>query len=133
MTDLTELEIDGHYNRDRHINATMQQPQKYTKRPVTIEAMQWDGSAAGATPIINWILDGGDRCARYAEPQPETRVKGKIVRESVPALIAIDTLEGTMHAIAGDYIIRGVKGEFYPCKPDIFAATYDVPDQVPHG
>lgn len=103
-------------------------PQKYTKRPVTIEAMQWDGTASGATPIINWILGGGERTARYAETQVETRVRGKIVRPSVPALIAIDTLEGTMHAIAGDFIIKGVQGEFYPCKPDIFAATYDSPE-----
>lgn len=39
--------------------------------------------------------------------------------------VLIDTLEGQMHAVEGDWIIRGVKGEFYPCKPDIFEATYD--------
>ena len=39
--------------------------------------------------------------------------------------IEINTLEGTMHAEAGDWIIKGVKGEMYPCKPDIFVATYD--------
>jgi hypothetical protein len=37
----------------------------------------------------------------------------------------IQTLEGDMHANPGDWIIKGVKGEFYPCKPDIFAATYE--------
>ena len=40
-------------------------------------------------------------------------------------VIAIDTLEGEMHADPGDWIIRGVQGEFYPCKPDIFEATYE--------
>jgi hypothetical protein len=39
--------------------------------------------------------------------------------------ISIPTLEGTMTAMPGDWIIKGVKGEFYPCKPDIFAATYE--------
>lgn len=39
--------------------------------------------------------------------------------------MVITTLEGAMEAMPGDYIIKGVKGEFYPCKPDIFAATYE--------
>ena len=43
-------------------------------------------------------------------------------------MIAIDTLEGTMYANPGDYIIRGVQGEFYPCKPDIFDQTYSPSD-----
>ena len=101
----------------------------FRKKPVIIEARQWDGSAGGATPIIDWILSGGTRSARYAEPQPATTVRGKIVREAVPALLKIDTLEGTMGATEGDWIIRGVQGEFYPCKPDIFEATYE---PVPH-
>ena len=42
-----------------------------------------------------------------------------------PIVCSIETLEGTMTAIASDWIIKGVKGEFYPCKPDIFAATYE--------
>ena len=88
-------------------------PTKYRKKPVVIEAMQWDGAAAGATPIIDWILATGER-ARRESPLPGS-----------PARIAIDTLEGTMHATEGDYVIRGVVGEFYPCKPEIFAATYE--------
>jgi hypothetical protein len=42
-----------------------------------------------------------------------------------PGTLSINTLEGTMTAVEGDWIIKGVKGEFYPCKPDIFEATYD--------
>lgn len=75
----------------------------YRKKPVVIEAVQWSGS--------NWhmILDfaGGDNVfTRGAE-------------------LMVVTLEGTLKADAGDWIIRGVKGEFYPCKPDIFEATYE--------
>lgn len=85
---------------------------QYRKLPVVIEAMCWDGTPEGATPIIDWHLgvsaNGG---ARYHDEDG--------------GFIAIDTLEGTMRAVAGDYVIRGVKGEFYPCKPDIFDATYE--------
>ena len=80
---------------------------RYRKKPVVIEAMQWDGTAAGATPIIDWVLQGGGT-ARYHD-----------------TCIAIDTLEGTMLAGPGDWIIRGVQGEHYPCKPDIFDLTYE--------
>lgn len=84
----------------------MTEPQKYRKRPVVIEAMQWDGSASGATPIIDWILAGNGTA-------------------SCAASFQIRTLEGTMTASPGDYIIRGVQGEFYPCQPAIFEVTYE--------
>lgn len=76
----------------------------YRKKPVVIEAMQWDGTAAGATPIIDWALDGGGTI-RY--------------HDEAPTHLAVDTAEGTMSAI------KGVKDEFYPCKPDIFDVTYE--------
>jgi hypothetical protein len=82
---------------------------QYRKKPVVIEAFPWDGTAEGARPIINWVLDG-DGVARY---------------HATPAAIAIDTLEGVITASPGDWIIRGVQGEHYPCKPDIFDATYE--------
>jgi len=81
------------------------------KKPVTVEAHQWDGSATEATPIINWILACGGTARYHDEPS---------------AALRIDTLEGTMAADPGDWVIKGVKGEFYPCKPDIFEATYEV-------
>ena len=86
---------------------------KYRKKPVVIEAWRWDGTPDGATPIIDWILSVGDRTARYDDADE-------------PAVLLIHTLEGTMQADPGDFIICGVQGEFYPCKPDIFAATYEV-------
>lgn len=80
----------------------------YRKKPVVINAVQWDGTVEEATDIINWILTG-ELVARYHDD---------------PAIM-IDTLEGTMRADPGDWIIKGVNGEFYPCKPDIFAQTYE--------
>lgn len=84
---------------------------KYRKKPVVIEAKQFQ-RAADAAPIAEWC--GGE--VILAET-------GRQV-----AFIAIDTPEGTMRADLGDWIIRGVQGEFYPCKPDIFEQTYEVVD-----
>lgn len=81
------------------------------KKPVEIEFMSWQGGAENATPIIDWVLENGGT-ARYHSAGRE--------------YLAIDTLEGTMRANPGDVIIRGVQGEFYPCKPDIFEETYDI-------
>jgi hypothetical protein len=92
----------------------------FRKKPAVIEAMQWDGSAEGATPIINWILSSSARSARYHEHLMD----GDFVAHPDPYL-TIDTPEGTMSATSGDWIIRGVLPEFYPCKPDFFAATYE--------
>lgn len=77
---------------------------QYRKKPVVIQAIQYDGFHTGA---IN------DFC-------------GNKVREPVgEQYLEIETLEGVMRANAGDYIIRGVNGEFYLCKPDIFEKTYE--------
>ena len=81
----------------------------YRKRPVEVQAKQWDGTVEGATEVIDWVLEN-DGTARFI---------------SELHCVAIDTLEGTMRALGGDYVIRGVKGEFYPCRSDIFEATYD--------
>jgi hypothetical protein len=86
---------------------------KFRKKPVEVDAMRWNGTPHAATPIIDWILNNGGT-ARWHEHE-----------DGRSTHIAIDTLEGVMSADIGDWIIRGVKGEFYPCKPDIFEATYD--------
>jgi hypothetical protein len=90
----------------------------FTKKPVTIEARQWDGTAFGASPLVDWILNN-DATATYACDA------GCDERGNRGHYIAIHTLEGTMRADDGDWIIKGVQGEFYPCKPDIFEATYE--------
>ena len=77
--------------------------QKYRKKPVVIEAVQFTG--LNFDEIESFV--GGD----YGKD-----AKGNGV---------IATLEGPLHISPNDWIIKGVKGEFYPCKPDIFKATYD--------
>jgi len=79
---------------------------KFMKKPVVIEAEQWDGTSLGAERVAALI-----------------GTHGGLLRNGV---WEIRTLEGTMTAQKGDWIIKGVKGEFYPCKPDIFAATYEI-------
>lgn len=84
---------------------------KFRKKPVVIEAVRWDGSSDTANAFIGESY-GVDW--EYAEIGSED--------------ILIPTLEGKMRGCVGDWIIKGVKGEFYPCKPDIFEATYEVVD-----
>lgn len=85
---------------------------KYRKLPLVIEAAQWDG-----------ILLGGQ--------DPEDIFKGirfglgMWVDDNTGGPIYIETLEGMMKCNPGDWIIKGVKGEFYPCKADIFKKTYE--------
>lgn len=97
----------------------MTQPQRYTKQPVTIEAIQWDGTEPGSEPIIEWVKTHGGTAAFDRIPVAASRYNTQY-----DLRIYINTLEGPMTANPGDYIIRGVKNEFYPCKPEIFAETY---------
>ncbi len=82
---------------------------RYRKKPVVIDAILWNGTASGATAVIDFVLAGGGT-ARYHDEDDK---------------IAIDTLEGTVTASPGDWVIRGVQGEHYPCKTDIIVATYE--------
>lgn len=100
-------------------------PTKFRKKPVVIEAMGWPGGPGSASEVINWMLENG-ATGRWREELKERRApNGELSQMAAPEKIRIDTLEGTITATPGDFIIKGVKGEFYPCKPDIFAATYD--------
>ena len=86
---------------------------KFRKKPVVIEAVQWDQFRETNDIVDAWA---GKPLACRCD-----------YREGSPFLL-IPTLEGEMEAAGGDWIIRGIKGEIYPCKPDIFAATYDPVD-----
>jgi hypothetical protein len=106
--------------------------QRFRKKPVEIDAMRWDGTPSGAGPIIDWINTHNDLTAVWREEQPFIDADpGHGGQPHQPTGIFIKTLEGEMHVSPGDWVIRassskhGVQGEFYPCKPDIFAATYD--------
>lgn len=76
-------------------------PKKFRKKPVVIEAKQYTRNGLEAEKVAEWC--GGVQTDYGCE---------------------IETLEGTMLANYGDWIIKGIKGEFYPCKPDIFEQTY---------
>jgi hypothetical protein len=78
---------------------------KYIKKPIVIDAVQWNDN--NLTEILTFCPD----CFSYQ-------------KDNVPVLM-INTLEGPMKASIGDYIIKGVKDEFYACKPDVFLMTYD--------
>ncbi len=84
---------------------------KYRKKPVVIEAVQFDGTPGSAVALFDLFDIPGATFSPVASLE-----SGELL---------IPTLEGVMTATAGDWVIRGVKGEFYPCKPDIFAATYE--------
>ena len=82
---------------------------KYRKKPVVIEAWLWDETKTTFDKIGCKMMSS---CGHKDKPD--------LMQD-----LRIETLEGTMRANKGDYIIKGVKGEFYPCKPDIFLMTYD--------
>ena len=83
---------------------------KYRKKPVEIEAIEFIDTPERIKEIFNFM---GDETMRV-----DYSMYGR------PAVL-IETLEGTMRADVGDYIIKGINGEFYPCKPDIFKKTYE--------
>lgn len=78
---------------------------KYRKKPVVVEAVQWNGNIQ---TIIDFV---GSKAVFYGDGNP--------------CGVVISTLEGDVEASFGDWIIKGVEGEFYPCKPSIFEATYE--------
>jgi hypothetical protein len=92
----------------------------YRKKPVEIEAVQWDGNVlVGGAP--EWIAAVGEDL----DQAPATVADGHVAFHGEHLFIG--TREGTMCASPGDWIICGVAGEIYPCKPEIFAATYEGP------
>lgn len=84
---------------------------KFRKKPVVIEARVWDG---------NYSTDNDP--SWFTEARMAGKLRVPSMKEDCPMLI--ETLEGVMKADIGDWIIQGVKGEIYPCKTDIFEATY---------
>ena len=87
---------------------------QYRKNPVVIEAVTWYGKYTDGTEWPDWFRNAVD-----------TRKIHLVIDAEGKSGLHIETLEGTMTADIGDMVIRGVKGEIYPCKPDIFAMSYD--------
>lgn len=90
----------------------------YRKKPVVIEAFQWTGDY-DQTEEPQWICNAIHSGIVHFE------------KAGTENIMMIDTLEGTHRANRGDWIIRGIKGELYPCKPDIFVATYEPVSDLP--
>ena len=82
---------------------------RYKKKPIEVEAIKFDGT--NHREILKFIYPS----------MTETGLEGA---EKMKLPIVIETLEGDMNVSVGDYVIRGVQGELYPCKPDIFEQTY---------
>lgn len=77
---------------------------RYKKKPIEVEAILYNGTGESFKEVDSFT--NGKLFLEYNKP-------------------FIDTLEGKMFLSVGDYVIKGVKGEFYPCKPDIFTETYE--------
>lgn len=93
---------------------------KFRKKPVIIDAKRWDPSDLGnAGTVVGWLMGHG---CDFHHPSGSGGT----------TTLAIRTLEGEMLAQPGDWIIRGVQGEFYPCKPEIFDATYEPVEEPPN-
>lgn len=86
--------------------------EKYRKKPVVIDAVQL--TMANRQAVVSKIEAAGYKTRTFSKP-PMRAVTG----------IVIETLEDDMEASYGDFIIKGVNGEFYPCKPEIFEKTYE--------
>lgn len=89
---------------------------KFRKKPVVIEARQYHGHSIEG---VNNLLDFEEWL------EPIAKAAGRWPLKYVGQSLIIPTLEGDHEAKPGDYIIQGVQGEIYPCKPDIFEATYE--------
>lgn len=87
---------------------------EYRKKPVTIEAVCWNGK--NFDEVMNFMNDNLGSKLNYEDAEEHSLKYGTV---------SIRTLEGTMTASKGDWIIKGIKGEYYPCKPDIFEQTYE--------
>jgi hypothetical protein len=90
----------------------------FRKKPVVILARFFDGSLASANRIREW-----------SDNKIDIEVHNNFKDTSSMVFLKVGTLEGTMHAVANTVIIKGVEGEFYPCRKDIFLKTYEpMPD-----
>lgn len=90
---------------------------KYTSRPITVEAFKWDGASTTDEP--QWFQDAVSGEGQEGLPQAEILPSGGV---------DIATMEGTMRANVGDWIIRGTEGEIYPCKDSVFRRKYELTD-----
>ena len=101
-------------------------PSKFRKKPVEIEAMRFDRGTATA---VHWWIEHNTQ--GVFDPTADELPGSGVAIDPATGFLLIATLEGVMQAKPGDWIIRGVAGEFYPCKPDIFEQTYEPAEPHP--
>lgn len=92
----------------------------YKKKPVVVEAFQYDGdliNSEGEFYVPQWAQDAYNKRIIFFD---------SLTSESAPTELFVETLEGIHHARVGDFIVQGVHGELYPCKPDIFEEIYEI-------
>ena len=92
---------------------------KYRKKPVVIDAFQYEGDLKGSDGnyyVPDWAVVAFEDGVMYYD---------NFVPGEPPCELFINTLEGIHHVSINDYVIRGVKSELYPCKPDVFEQTYE--------
>ena len=90
----------------------MNTPKKYRKKPVVIEAIRFTKENIPAV----W---------KFIDPDKERKNGVHDLRPEAPPVAVMETLEGKMEGHVGDWIVKGISGEFYPCKDDIFQKTYE--------
>ncbi|MFI7113978.1 hypothetical protein ACIBK9_47210 [Nonomuraea sp. NPDC050227] len=100
---------------------------RFRKKPVEIEAMLLpiDPTPAQGMEVYQWIEQHIGSTQPAGEGPGYKPVATGVTIDPTDGQIVIRTLEGDMKVSPGDYVIRGVAGEFYPCKPDVFAETYE--------
>lgn len=123
----------------------MTEPKTFQKKPVRIKAVQWDGSDERADELWEWtaksnavgnawptmfmVLGDYDAYDVFGDYDDELEVVGTAVKDRIEqgySAVVRDVLHDTWVNVAtGDWIIQGLQGEFYPCKPDVFDASYD--------
>ena len=103
----------------------------FRKKPVVIEAVHWDGTETCLNEIaLPFLLNSHEDFTHLPKAPDDPHVHQGIGYTPSSGELFIPTLEGTMTASPGDWIIKGIKSEFYPCKPDIFEATYERVEEV---
>jgi hypothetical protein len=100
---------------------------RYRKKPVVIEARQLDGTSKDHDVYL-WVEANSQGSFN---PDDMVLPANGVSIDPATGFMLIATLEGVMQAKPGDWIIQGVAGEFYPCKPDIFEATYEYAGDTP--
>lgn len=101
---------------------------RFVSKPVVIEARRFLGGAEGARELVDWILEEGHQATYFRPREEKVNVfenGSKIFLAARDEHVRIDTLEGPMMASVGDWIIKGIEGEFYPCKDSVFRNKYE--------